>query len=166
MHRASAVAIGTGMTERVCAVDGCERTQTSESTRLKRGMCPGHYQRQLLHGDAKSTVPFGHGRLRNGYTQAESKKARKYGMTIQELQQFLAPGKCEICGTTEPGGNGTFSIDHDHSCCDFKADGSHTTCGNCNRGLLCYACNTALGYMRDNPERLRLAANYLEKKKP
>lgn len=30
------------------------------------------------------------------------------------------------------------------------------------RGLLCHNCNFAIGYMKDNPQRLRAAANYLE----
>lgn len=29
------------------------------------------------------------------------------------------------------------------------------------RGLLCFNCNTAIGKMGDDPERLRLAADYL-----
>lgn len=31
------------------------------------------------------------------------------------------------------------------------------------RGILCRNCNMALGYMCDDPSRLRLAADYLEK---
>ncbi len=31
------------------------------------------------------------------------------------------------------------------------------------RGWLCHHCNTALGHMRDDPERLRAAAEYLER---
>ena len=30
------------------------------------------------------------------------------------------------------------------------------------RGLLCHACNIVLGLVKDDPDRLRLLANYLE----
>lgn len=41
-------------------------------------------------------------------------------------------------------------IDHDHES------------GNV-RGLLCHPCNVVLGFVRDNPDRLRALINYLER---
>lgn len=58
-------------------------------------------------------------------------------------------GKCAICATTEPGGRRTrFSIDH-----------CHIT--GAIRGLLCVACNSGLGYFRDDKDRLTTAISYL-----
>lgn len=61
-------------------------------------------------------------------------------------------GRCAICGGTDPGGskNVHFAIDHCHE--------TGTV-----RGLLCAPCNQALGLFKDNPERLRAAAEYLER---
>ena len=78
-------------------------------------------------------------------------KAR-YNMTIQEWDvMFLKQGaKCAICGATHPGGAGKWHTDHCHSTGKI-------------RGVLCLLCNYLLGSAKDNPVRLRLAANYLEK---
>ncbi len=60
-------------------------------------------------------------------------------------------GQCAICGTLEPGGNGKrFAVDHS------AATGAI-------RGLLCNNCNNGIGRFHDNPDRLRWAANYLER---
>lgn len=83
--------------------------------------------------------------------------ARRYGLTADEyLDLQEARGGCDICG--EPNRAGTMlAVDHDHACCSGAK-----TCGKCVRGLLCDRCNQALGQMRDDPERLRKAAAYLE----
>lgn len=52
---------------------------------------------------------------------------------------------CEVCGSHE----GT-SIDHDH-----KTDRI--------RGILCRNCNTSLGLLKDDPQRLVKLAKYLER---
>ena len=43
-----------------------------------------------------------------------------------------------------------WSTDHHHTAGTF-------------RGILCHQCNVALGMMQDDPLRLRLAAEYVEK---
>lgn len=69
-------------------------------------------------------------------------RAKKYGITVAQL---VALGDdCLICGS--PG----TCVDHDHET-------------GAVRGLLCRPCNQALGFMRDDPARLRAAASYLEK---
>jgi len=76
--------------------------------------------------------------------QSQYLRARKYGMTREEMLAFVASQPtCRICN--EP------STDIDHC---------HTTMKV--RGMLCKRCNLTLGYMQDNPERLRAAASYLE----
>jgi hypothetical protein len=77
-----------------------------------------------------------------------------FGLNRFQVEAVRAPRCCAICGTTEnPGGRsraGVFHIDHDHETGRV-------------RGLLCSRCNTALGYMDDDPTKLRDAADYLER---
>jgi hypothetical protein len=68
-------------------------------------------------------------------------------------------GGCAICGATEPGGRGTFHVDHDHGCC---AGTNRKTCGSCVRGLLCNGCNIGLGAFADDTTRLAAAIAYLQ----
>ena len=78
---------------------------------------------------------------------------RRFGLTPEGYDTLLAAqgGGCAICSTRDPGGRwGThFAVDHDHD------SGSV-------RGLLCSRCNVMLGNAKDDPERLRAAASYLE----
>lgn len=79
--------------------------------------------------------------------------AVKFGMTLEEYEALFEKqdGLCAICGTSEPGGRfkSHLSVDHDHRTGRV-------------RGLLCGPCNTALGLVKDDPARLRAAANYLD----
>lgn len=80
------------------------------------------------------------------------------GITLDEYDAMLAAqgGVCAICGTNEPGRFGRFVVDHDHTCCP-----GDRSCGQCARGLLCWACNVGLGHFADNVDRLTAAASYL-----
>jgi len=77
---------------------------------------------------------------------------RTYGISLDEYQRMLEVqnGHCATCPSDTPGGRGTWHVDHCHSTGKI-------------RGLLCRACNTALGLVKDNPETLRNLASYLEK---
>jgi hypothetical protein len=48
------------------------------------------------------------------------------------------------------------AVDHNHQCCSSK-----TSCGRCVRGLLCHACNKALGLLGDDADRVVAAVVYL-----
>jgi hypothetical protein len=74
--------------------------------------------------------------------------ASRYGALVPE------DGRCPICQEAPSAG---LQVDHDHRCCPGER-----SCGECVRGLLCGPCNRALAQMRDDPERLRRAAEYLE----
>lgn len=82
----------------------------------------------------------------------ESRYLRQYGVDIAwyESQLEMQTGRCAICGRTDPGSSRIryFSVDHDH-----------TT--NQIRGLLCFPCNAAVGYLQDNPWLMESAALYL-----
>jgi len=80
---------------------------------------------------------------------------RHYGITLHDYDVLLfrANGVCEICGRTEvevSKRNKRLGVDHDHK-------NGHV------RGLLCSICNRALAFMGDSSDRLRRAANYLDR---
>lgn len=75
----------------------------------------------------------------------KKRKSRHHGLTGEQAESLKDGASCEICGSSE-----SLKVDHDHGTGQI-------------RGVLCHHCNVAIGHMRDNPERLRRAANYLEK---
>lgn len=74
---------------------------------------------------------------------------KNYGLTLEEYNMRLEAQNevCLIC--EEPCIRLNLCVDHDH------------TTGKV-RGLLCYSCNLAIGNMKDKPDLLRKAADYLE----
>ncbi len=84
----------------------------------------------------------------------------KYRLSLERYHEILREqdGKCSICGVDSPTDIRTdrFHVDHDHSCCPGRK-----SCGKCVRGLLCHACNTALGNFKDSPDLLLSAVAYL-----
>jgi hypothetical protein len=80
-----------------------------------------------------------------------------YGLTLEQFDDRLAQqGGCGACGSTTHNGH-NWHVDHDHACCPGAK-----SCGECVRGILCALCNLAIGYAKDDPERLRNMADYLE----
>lgn len=68
----------------------------------------------------------------------------KYKLTDEQAQRILdSRGLCESCGI-DPAKH----IDHDHSTGAF-------------RGQLCHGCNSAAGFLRDEPSRAIALADYL-----
>lgn len=96
---------------------------------------------------------------RNPKKASQYTRLHKYGLTQGQYDDLIVAqdGRCAICGTTEPGGRGSWHIDHDHNCCP----GDGKTCGQCVRGLLCVSCNWGLGHFKDDPKVLLEAADYL-----
>lgn len=86
---------------------------------------------------------------------------RAYGLTEERYNAILLAqeNSCGICGANNPGGRGTWHIDHDHDCCSKKA----SACGKCIRGLLCGNCNLALGLLQDKPEIITKALLWVQK---
>jgi hypothetical protein len=75
---------------------------------------------------------------------------KTFGITLGRYHGMLADqgGRCAICGGSEPGGRGSFHVDHDH------ATGAI-------RGLLCLRCNAMLGHARDDEAVLERAIEYV-----
>lgn len=59
-------------------------------------------------------------------------------------------GGCRICGRVPTPGEHRLSVDHNHR-------------SGLVRGLICTGCNSGLGMFGDDANRLRAAADYLEK---
>ena len=84
----------------------------------------------------------------------ENKLQYRYGITKQDYERLLIAQKkcCAICGTTEPSSkikkHKYFSVDHCHKT-------GHV------RGLLCAACNSAIGLLGDCPIIVSKASAYL-----
>jgi hypothetical protein len=66
-------------------------------------------------------------------------------------------GVCKICKSSPAeDAKKAFSVDHDHSCCPGQK-----TCGKCIRGIICNACNTALGLLKENVETMQAMQDYV-----
>ncbi len=80
---------------------------------------------------------------------------KRAGLSItdkEELGLYAAQkGRCAICGDFKPlHGKGGLYVDHDHETRYVRA-------------MVCPNCNKAMGFMGDDPARLRKAADYLER---
>jgi hypothetical protein len=98
---------------------------------------------------------------RRAFNKARKEKNRniyykkRYGIDLQEYNQLLISqnNKCAICKIDENeikhGRNTYFAVDHCHKTGKV-------------RGLLCYKCNSVLGFVNDNIDNLVNAIKYLE----
>lgn len=79
-----------------------------------------------------------------------AKLRSKYGLHQHQYEALLEKQnhRCAICKTDEPGGRGTWHVDHCHD-------------SNVVRGLLCSNCNRAIGLFKDDIDRLDAAIDYL-----
>lgn len=96
----------------------------------------------------------GRGLNRNvGGTRDYSFRTR-YGITLAERTAlWLAQDcRCAICAKEIPESGGDTHTDHDHTTGEV-------------RGILCRLCNTGLGNFDDDPDKLRAAAAYLERRR-
>ena len=85
---------------------------------------------------------------------AYSKKwylANRYKITQEQYDQLFLKqeGKCAICGKHRDELDRDLCVDHNHITDKV-------------RGLLCYRCNVALGYLKDDVSSLLKAIQYLE----
>lgn len=68
---------------------------------------------------------------------------KKYNIGLEEVNKLLDSG-CQVCGSINK-----LVIDHCHDTGKV-------------RGCLCHGCNVALGFVCEDPNRLRQLANYIE----
>jgi hypothetical protein len=81
---------------------------------------------------------------------SERKKARhltRYGISLSQWNEMFHSqcGKCAICGQVD-----NLHVDHNHATGAVRA----LLCGTCNRGI---------GQLKDDPQVVRAAAEYLER---
>ncbi|MFO0417777.1 MAG: endonuclease VII domain-containing protein [Planctomycetota bacterium] len=84
--------------------------------------------------------------------RARTRNLARFGLTNENYEAMWSAqnGRCAACGRPEAEcGKYRLAVDHDHRCCPGKR-----SCGRCVRGLLCAACNTALGLLGDDPRRI------------
>ena len=83
--------------------------------------------------------------------RAHDRRRSNYDLTPEDYLKmlFLQDARCAVCRTPMNELDRGLMVDHRHS------DGLV-------RGLLCTHCNTGLGMMKDDPDMLRRAAQYLE----
>jgi hypothetical protein len=122
-------------------------------------VCSRAWQRKYraIHRDAiRERKRLAYQRSRSSHR--DGKLRRLYGLTQRQYAQLAARqlNVCAICGLAERtrANNGrelkSLSVDHDH------------TNGQV-RGLLCAQCNKGLGNFGESADRLRAAAQYLER---
>jgi hypothetical protein len=95
-------------------------------------------------------------RAANPGAQTRWKRAHRLkqkGLTPELFDDMLKSqgGKCALCEHEHVAGHARKSLVVDHCHRSGRL-----------RGLLCHSCNRAIGLMRDDPARLRYAAEYLE----
>lgn len=89
-------------------------------------------------------------------TSVVSRRRIKYGLTNEDYEAMLAAqgGVCAICRRHQSRvgkkrRNENLYVDHNHS-------------NDKIRGLLCYACNCAIGMLMDDPSVIRVLLAYVE----
>jgi hypothetical protein len=88
---------------------------------------------------------------------ADTKMRARHRISKAEYDEMASEQnhKCFVCGGESS--DRKLAVDHDHECCPGVKK-----CGDCIRALLCFSCNIILGHVKDDPERLRLLAEYIE----
>lgn len=141
----------------MCSFVGCVNRMES----VKKGLCHSHVCQQV---DGRPLSPLrGYGAYVSGSElcaitgckiPAVSRRLcgghdasyTKYDLTVHELDVLMQVRECQNVGCSE---TKRLNIDHCH------ATGTV-------RGILCSGCNTTLGRMRDDPEKIRGLLTYLE----
>ncbi len=92
-------------------------------------------------------------RAKNPARQHATEIKRRYSLSVEDYNARLSEQlcKCKICGKQHDPSvkRGRLYVDHDHKSGDV-------------RGLLCGACNSAIGYMNDDVEIFEKAIAYLK----
>lgn len=152
-----------------CTFPGCTNLE------FNPGLCAGHYY-QGLRGEEmrplreRANCPvagcmdsFNIKQTRSGVCRTHSSMMWKFSITRERLIEIMEPLVCSSPGCTR---TERLSIDHDHSCCNYDSVRGHkVSCGKCVRGLLCSTCNTALGLLGEDTQRIAGLLSYLENTK-
>ena len=134
-----------------CAMPGCD---IQFETNRKKKFCSSEHQYKVSLDKKNASrkhkyntdVDFKQNYRNNWYKS-------RYGISLDERDAMLEAqkGLCAIC-QQPPSGNGHHSVLHLDHCHETGAV----------RSLLCGPCNTAIGSMKDDADRLRKAAEYID----
>lgn len=141
----------------MCVADGCARKASAKS------LCPKHYYRNKTYGNPNVVrFPWREDRScqipgcpreheAKGYCKNHYMILYKFDISPEEYHNKLIEQNnvCDICNE-KCNQKEMLSLDHNHKT-------------NQIRGLLCSACNMALGGFGDSKKMLSSAINYLEK---
>jgi hypothetical protein len=94
-------------------------------------------------------------RLLPGEKYRRHNLSRTYGMSLEDFSRMATAqrGRCAICESLPDGPHGVLVVDHDHMTDNV-------------RELLCNNCNSAIGFLRDDPVRAARLSAYLLKHDP
>lgn len=133
-----------------CSFNGCTNDMSSS------GYCRPHYQqhvagngmrevleKQINAGKICEVISCDNPAHAKGLCKTCYNRFLKYDITKEEL--ISLDYVCEVCGAAT-----WLHIDHDHNT------------GNV-RGVLCHPCNTSLGQLKEDPDRIMRLADYARK---
>ena len=111
-------------------------------------ICNGRMRRRIASGEAREDYK------KRYKTRRWDKLLKEYGITQEEYNELEAHQEytCAICKEPE-------TAMYKDVKCRLVVDHNHVT--GVIRGLLCRACNIALGNFREDPKRLQSAIEYL-----
>lgn len=117
-----------------CSDEGCD------SSAMIKGLCMRHYQSRRSHEYRKANPE-----------RLLAKHLNRYGLTLAEYYELLAKqdGRCAICQRRAEELPQRLAVDHDWQTGRV-------------RGLLCVNCNSGIGQLADDPQRVARALRYLQ----
>jgi hypothetical protein len=123
-----------------------DRTSYAASYRAAHREKHRDYMRRYYAKNAERLRAYA--RSRHDPDKAWAESLRRYDLTVGQFMAMLdAQGHaCAICRRAF---KACPCVDHDHA-------------SGLVRGLLCHGCNRAIGFFEDAPDRMRVAATYLE----
>ena len=124
-------------------------------------IAPTVFSNSCLRKSEKSDILLTH--LESPESRKKSKRKYRiacYGLTQDDFDLLLKIQgyACGMCRELFAEGQ-LIHVDHDHGCYPLK----NRSCGKCVRGLLCHACNIALGHIE---HRYAMARAYLDGPRP
>lgn len=115
----------------------------------RRAVCAGCGPVDLVFKSGRPICPVARRERRgpvdyDGFRTSPRTGEGRHGLTRTEAASLVEGKSCEICGAP------AIAADHNHQTGEI-------------RGPLCRGCNLGLGQFEDEPDRLRAAADYLER---
>lgn len=133
---------------------GCfRRSHRSYNRSPERRAKDSKHKREVYQRDRELLIARSRqDRMLNPDKHADRSLRKLYGITLNERDEMLkAQGNmCAICQETHPTSGKRWPVDHNHSTGRV-------------RGVLCFRCNTMIGYAREKVSVLKQAIEYLRK---